>query len=132
MESEYETINRLDNIFGAAANRTAEEELELTPTPVYENRWTVCIYQVDRHFGGPEEGGWWYDSGNLFRLVSVEKTREAAYAKCVRANHLLHLVRRKTSRTDRFSMAYQGNDFEFEAHQGLPHVHFPEVRPHYE
>lgn len=26
------------------------------------NRY-INIYRLDRHYGGPEEGGWWYDSG---------------------------------------------------------------------
>ena len=25
--------------------------------------WIVGVYDVDRAFGGPEEGGWWYDVG---------------------------------------------------------------------
>jgi len=25
--------------------------------------YTVAIYLVDRAYGGPEEGGWWYDYG---------------------------------------------------------------------
>lgn len=122
------------NSFGRIGYYEDDPDMEpqVVPWPVYENRWTVCIYKLDRHYGGPEEGGWWYDSGDLFRLVSVEKTRVAAEAKCARANHLLRLVRRKTSRTDRFSMAYQGNDFGFDACQGLPPVHFPDVRPHFE
>lgn len=25
--------------------------------------WNVCLYLVDRAYGGPEEGGWYYDTG---------------------------------------------------------------------
>ena len=25
--------------------------------------WHVCLYLVDRAYGGPEEGGWYYDTG---------------------------------------------------------------------
>jgi hypothetical protein len=25
--------------------------------------WSVAIYLVDRQYGGPEEGGWWYEAG---------------------------------------------------------------------
>lgn len=27
--------------------------------------WTVAAYEVTRCYGGPEEGGWWYDAGDL-------------------------------------------------------------------
>jgi len=26
---------------------------------------TVALYENDREYGGPEEGGWWYDVGTL-------------------------------------------------------------------
>jgi hypothetical protein len=26
---------------------------------------TVALYEIDREYGGPEEGGWWYDVGTL-------------------------------------------------------------------
>lgn len=27
----------------------------------------VNVYDLTRHYGGPEEGGWWYDTGDLIR-----------------------------------------------------------------
>ena len=27
--------------------------------------WAVAVYDVDQAYGGPEEGGWWYDIGHL-------------------------------------------------------------------
>lgn len=27
--------------------------------------WSVAVYQRGREYGGPEEGGWWYDTGTL-------------------------------------------------------------------
>lgn len=33
-------------------------------------KW-VSIYAVTRHYGGPEEGGWWYDRGQLLEEVCV-------------------------------------------------------------
>jgi hypothetical protein len=26
--------------------------------------WCACVHLVYRKFGGPEEGGWWYDAGD--------------------------------------------------------------------
>lgn len=31
----------------------------------------VNVYEVTRHFGGREEGGWWYDRGNPLASVPV-------------------------------------------------------------
>jgi hypothetical protein len=33
----------------------------------------VNVYLVDRAYGGPEEGGWWYDTGELLRVFPVER-----------------------------------------------------------
>lgn len=27
--------------------------------------WSVAVYETDRAYGGPEEGGWWYDCGHM-------------------------------------------------------------------
>ena len=32
-------------------------------------RQMVSIYRVERHYGGPAEGGWWYESGELIRPI---------------------------------------------------------------
>lgn len=39
----------------------------------------VNVYAVTRHYGGPEEGGWWYNAGEL--LESVACHPELADAK---------------------------------------------------
>jgi hypothetical protein len=39
-------------------------------------RW-VNVYEVTRHYGGPEEGGWWYDWYECIDSVEVEE--EKAY-----------------------------------------------------
>lgn len=27
--------------------------------------WSIGVYSTGRSYGGPEEGGWWYDTGSL-------------------------------------------------------------------
>lgn len=34
----------------------------------------VSAYEVTRHYGGPEEGGWWYDWYELIQSVPVAVT----------------------------------------------------------
>jgi|TARA_R110000796_G_scaffold214879_2_gene330865 hypothetical protein len=48
----------LDLIDGLLKNGTLEED----PRP-YDHH--VNVYEVDRSYGGPEEGGWYYDTGTL-------------------------------------------------------------------
>lgn len=33
--------------------------------------WHVNVYELDRAYGGPEEGGWWYNTGELVQTVPV-------------------------------------------------------------
>lgn len=47
---------------------------ETTPSPIV----FVNAYLVDRLYGGPEEGGWWYDSGEPLAAVPVDRSDEAA------------------------------------------------------
>jgi hypothetical protein len=94
-------------------------------------RWVVAVYDMDRHFGGPEEGGWWYDSGQLRRIAFSGLTEEQAYAKGFRFNHLMGLVQKR--RKSRFSMAYAGGELQARIYvdREVPH-YFPEERPYYE
>ena len=34
--------------------------------------WTVAVYERGRHYGGPEEGGWYYDSRELVALATAD------------------------------------------------------------
>lgn len=52
---------------------TTESIIEALPTHVI-----VSEYTVDRCYGGPEEGGWWYDWSDFVRVVGVFATREDA------------------------------------------------------
>lgn len=50
-------------------------EAHLTKAPcVCRNAgmYYVNVYELDRHYGGSEEGGWWYDSGELVLCLAIE------------------------------------------------------------
>lgn len=60
-------INRICGVLRSAgriahANHTLMVASDQTKTPQW---WTVAVYLVDRAYGGPEEGGWWYETGEL-------------------------------------------------------------------
>ena len=46
------------------------EEVEPTPS---KHVYYVNVYQIQRAYGGPEEGGWWYDEGTP---IETETTTE--------------------------------------------------------
>lgn len=52
-------------------------------------RYIVALYRIDRAYGGPEEGGWWYDTGDLDRPLRVCATEAAAATLAARINRLL-------------------------------------------
>jgi hypothetical protein len=45
--------------------RCLGDEHELTSSERPAEWWSVAVYRRGRSYGGPEEGGWWYDTGSL-------------------------------------------------------------------
>jgi hypothetical protein len=99
----------------------------------YRGPWTVAICLVDRAYGGPEEGGWWYDTGDPSddhiqhlrgfsdKAAALKYRDELESSVCKEAN----VGRREIS-----SVLSEGR---YHAHlfEGMPR-HWPDVRPHYE
>lgn len=44
-----------------------------------EDNFYVSAYEVERRYGGPEEGGWWYDTGSLVTAVKCNNEEQADY-----------------------------------------------------
>jgi hypothetical protein len=87
--------------------------------------WTVAVYDVDRQYGGPEEGGWWFDTGTLIRKAIVE-TYE-------RACELREEWEEEFPYTQKRYSVLGGEDYNIDIIEGadVPGT-FPEVYPHYE
>lgn len=92
--------------------------------------YTIAFYEIDRQYGGPEEGGWWYNSGNLERVITTELNEDKAYALCRRANHLLDMLQKR--RTSIYSVTYNGGRYEAQCYNGNAPSYYPTIRPHYE
>ena len=93
-------------------------------------RYVIALYEIDRAYGGPEEGGWWYDTGELRRLLKVVRTEHGAETVAARANRLLDRLQRH--RRSVSSMAYAGGRHAACVFEETAPRHFPETRPHYE
>lgn len=92
-------------------------------------RYIIALYEIDRAYGGPEEGGWFFDTGELVRLLALAPTETRAIALADRANRLLERLQRHRRRVD--SVLYDGGRFTAVVFEWAAPPIFPEVRPHY-
>jgi hypothetical protein len=96
---------------------------------------TVAVYLCDMAYGGPEEGGWWYDTGTLTRIVRTIRNQDKAYDYCRRLNKKLQsrVIGPNQGRREYTSVISEG-EYQarvFDCDETIP-KHFPETRPHYE
>ncbi len=84
----------------------------------------VNVYEVDRAWGGAEEGGWWYDTGIPVASVPFETLREAeAYHDA--------MEERFPNDHSSSSVIYAGGDYHVYIERSFARP-YPERRPHYE
>lgn len=43
------------------------------------NKWYVNVYITNKAFGGPEEGGWWYNYGKVDSSTECNSRKEAEH-----------------------------------------------------
>lgn len=92
-------------------------------------RTLLAFYDMDLDYGGPEEGGWWFDTGTFVRVAGFFRDEAAAEQAQRRANRLLERLQRH--RTPMSSVTYTGGRFRALTFTGLPPAHFPATRPSY-
>lgn len=93
-------------------------------------KYVVAVYLEDRCWGGPEEGGWWYDAGEHVRTMRVFNDVDKA---CIYTNRLNRLLD-KTLNKDRRELSSVLSDGRYCAliHDNFAPARYPEQRPHYE
>jgi hypothetical protein len=113
---------------------TDECDDDVAPSiPVYA--YMVAVYLCERTYGGPEEGGWYYDAGNL----SVE---HAAHTRVFLPSHekaALAYARELNDKLDaednagRPSLSSVLSTGRYQAHvvENFAPKNFPETRPYY-
>ena len=114
--------------------RCAECDREKTPEghcpkcmgllgPVFVNE-----YRTNRRWGGPEEGGWWEDTGEFVRTHAV--CPDLAAAQAVERKLEQYLARAREGQHGPGSVLCRGyTDIEFEGHPGR---NYPETPSTYE
>lgn len=95
------------------------EHIQATGESVY-----VAVIEVDRHYGGGEEGGWWFNSENVLEQLRSWGVRTVM--------HDIILLRDKYSNSGYGVYSAAGNSQMYIRVSKEPSVNLPERRPHYE
>ena len=102
-----------------------------------QQHFAVAVYLVDRAYGGPEEGGWWFDYAErqedpkfAVRTRHFKSEEEAITYKRL-LQRWLNVFWNRNRRSDIGSVLSEGR-FDAIALEGHPPTHWPERRPHYE
>jgi hypothetical protein len=117
-------------------NKVETNEMELIHAPAAlreRHTWIVAVYDTALAYGGPEEGGWWYDTGSLVRIVFATPSEDAAYSYSRKLNNRLRsrVFGPNQGRRDKSSVLSDGF-FEACVYQDHAPKGYPDVRPHYE
>lgn len=102
----------------------------------------VGVYLTDRVYGGPEEGGWWYDCGELVTEPSFYEGLEVkalpeAFLTIEEAYHSANKIQESLDKTvnvgrrPKSSVLSEG-EYEALVMEGSLPNHYPERRPFYE
>jgi hypothetical protein len=120
---------------GTCESSTKNEHDDFTPGRLF---W-VGMYDTDRAFGGPAEGGWWFDYGELVtdarlyaeigHLPSVHTHRSEA--QTARDAMRLALAPLNEGRPKIGSVCSRGV-YDAQMHENTLLTHYPATRPHYE
>jgi len=89
--------------------------------PLYVN-----VYLIDRCYGGPEEGGWWFDRGFPVASIPFESDDRAGADKCAE-----QMRDRFPTTRERYSMAPRYDDHDVRIEREFA-ADFPVDRPRYE
>ena len=66
--------------------------------------YTVALYGVQREYGGPEEGGWWYDVPTFERTVVAGLDQDTAWERCRALNAAQKVIAKREGLIGRGSM----------------------------
>ena len=90
----------------------------------FTNGFHVNTYEIDRAYGGPEEGGWWFDTGEVVKSTRCESEAQAERLVAIRKSEY-----RNTG--DVGSVAYRGGEYRTVIEPD-PGADYPTERPHFE
>lgn len=94
----------------------------------------VHKYQIALQYGGPEEGGWWYEAGTPTGFVLGPLTdEEGAYDQAYDLNKLEQERRKREEQYDYTSvLAKLSSHYSYTVSTDATPLSYPATRPHYE
>lgn len=99
--------------------------------PEYKGPWVVCLYFIDRAYGGAEEGGWYYECGApevTSEMRAFDDYDEACdYARALNNTAAAELNEGRPS----IGSVLSRGCYEYQVCDGLPEP-YPKHRPYYE
>lgn len=103
-------------------------------TTATDTRFYVHKYAISLNYGGPEEGGWYYESGiPVQSAVYIGEDEEDAYAKCFSLNMGERARQKREEEYDYTSvLARMGNHYTYRVETEAVAEPYPKERPHYE
>jgi hypothetical protein len=94
----------------------------------------ITVYRVTREYGGPEEGGWWYDAGEVLESINMSNDEEDAENQ-ISVNVINYYIERfkKSFEEEYDAPLYKigGSDLKYTIGTS-PGKNYPTRRPHYE
>ncbi len=95
--------------------------------------YVVAVYDCAQQYGGPEEGGWWYDTGSLVRLMASFRSEDAACAYARRLNNKLDSRKVGPNQGKReYTSVVSDGEYRAMVFDDYCPKGFPDRRPHYE
>ena len=98
---------------------------------------SIAVYLVERRYGGPEEGGWWYDAGTRvddakwFRLGETAASDEEARGAAARIQAGLDRDWNVGDHAGPLDSVLSAGRYEAHWFEGWPPPVFPAERPAY-
>lgn len=113
-------IERLNDLSLWTVNLTANKFRNADGSQAY----FVNKYEIYRCYGGPEEGGWWFDAGCYEESYIV-----SSYEAAVELRNQLHIADDDEWERNGFRSSNREIGYRIELHPGKD---YPERAPHYE
>lgn len=96
-------------------------------------------HEVSQKYGGPEEGGWWFDTGTPVPLrdhnpATYKFFNEGDAFMKARELNAAEKSRRMEDEPYQYTsvLSYMGTFYSYSVHESCVPESYPKVRPHYE
>ena len=98
-----------------------------------DRKFWLHKYEVAMAYGGSEEGGWWYDTGNpTGNKEGPFDDEEKAYERCRELNEIEHEESEKQEYSYSSVLSHRSEHFAWDVDTEPVAEAYPKYRPHYE